>query len=108
MCPCCKDMKMDNTFMDMLQLTRTRCGFGFPINSGYRCKEHNKNVGGWIKSMHVNGLAVDIGITKDKFIKLIAKVIELDYWNEIIIYSKWIHLGHNSNRLFRTIASGKG
>jgi uncharacterized protein YcbK (DUF882 family) len=35
-------------------------GFPLTINSGYRCEEHNKAIGGEPNSAHTRGLAADI------------------------------------------------
>lgn len=42
-------------------LTKIRKHYNQPviINSGYRCKDHNKKVGGSAKSQHFKGSAVD-------------------------------------------------
>lgn len=44
-------------YMDALQGLRTACGFGFPINSGYRCPIHDGKEG-----EHTFGEASDIGV----------------------------------------------
>ena len=43
-CPCCGKCDMDDDFMKALQDIRTRCGFGFKVNSAYRCKIYNNRV----------------------------------------------------------------
>ena len=48
-----------------LQEIRDDCRFPLQINSGFRCKKHNKKVGGASDSSHLKGLAVDISITND-------------------------------------------
>lgn len=59
-CRCgCGQADMDDDFMTRLQTLRTFLGFPFPINSGYRCTEHNRSVGGG--AAHVAGKASDIG-----------------------------------------------
>ena len=35
-------------------------GVPLKINSAYRCKEHNANVGGARNSQHLNGIAADL------------------------------------------------
>ena len=44
----------------MLDLAREKAGVPFVINSGYRCPEHNKEIGGVKNSAHTKGLAADI------------------------------------------------
>lgn len=59
-CPCCHRCKTDDKFVDMLNYARSIAKIPFVITSGYRCEEHNKEVGGTANSAHTRGLAVDI------------------------------------------------
>lgn len=72
------------------------------VNSGYRCNELNKAVGGSLTSAHLTGYAADIipinGNMK-VFQSWIAEAIEELNWDQLI-YEKpkngiasWIHLG---------------
>ena len=52
-----------------LQILRDYVGVPVRINSAYRCKEHNKAVGGSSRSQHILGKAADItidGFTADE------------------------------------------
>lgn len=51
---------MDPNFMERLQRTRDICDFPFDIDSGWRCFEHNKAIGGGKNSYHLKGRAADI------------------------------------------------
>lgn len=64
-CPCgeCNGGTMDMGFMQKLQRMRDICGFPFPPESGYRCHEHNRDVGGAPDSGHLHGRAADITLT---------------------------------------------
>lgn len=46
-----------------MEVVRSKLG-GLPIhvNSGVRCEEHNRNVGGAPSSYHMRGMAVDITV----------------------------------------------
>ena len=63
-------INMDKTFLQMLDDARGIAGIPFKINSGYRTPEHNKKVGGKLKtptskgSSHMYGLAADIAYYK--------------------------------------------
>ena len=59
-CNCCSEVDMDDDFVRLLDELRHKCGFPFFINSGYRCKSHNANVGGVDDSAHTKGTAADI------------------------------------------------
>ncbi len=62
-CRCgCGGNTISQELVDMLQGIRDRLG-RIDITSGYRCKAHNKAVGGVKESAHTKGLAVDIACT---------------------------------------------
>jgi hypothetical protein len=65
-CPCCDKCDMDEGFMISLQDVRSRCGFGFRVNSAYRCEEYNNKVSKNTRGQHVTGQAVDISM-KDRY-----------------------------------------
>ncbi len=46
--------------IDALQLLRDRVGRPLHVVSGYRCRTHNRRVGGSWRSQHVRGRAVDL------------------------------------------------
>lgn len=52
--------KMDKNFLDLLDEARHIASTPFRITSGYRCPEHNKNVGGVPGSSHTKFVACDI------------------------------------------------
>lgn len=54
--------KMSMEFLEKLDKLRSKCGFPFIINSGYRTKEHNQRIGGAPRSYHVKGRAADIRV----------------------------------------------
>jgi hypothetical protein len=65
----CKDcqgkdtgLNMDKSFMEFLSMARASANVPFRIKKGcgYRCKSHNKKIGGASSSEHCYGLAVDI------------------------------------------------
>ena len=49
---------------DAIQAMRDDLKVPISINSAYRCKVHNANVGGAKNSMHLQGIAFDIPITE--------------------------------------------
>ena len=55
-CPCEEGSGkyMDESFLIKLDRARDIAGIPFKINSGYRCPEHNKKVGGVSNSSHTN------------------------------------------------------
>ena len=93
-CPCCGACEMDDEFMSNLQDLRTICGFGFRVNSAYRCEEYNNKVSSNTRGQHITGQAVDISM-KDRYkrFKLLNKAIDIGYFKDIAISKTFIHLG---------------
>lgn len=82
------------------RLDEIREGYGKPIyvNSGYRCEELNKEVGGEENSYHLKGLAVDIRWDKE----LVEYVINNCQFHKAIREksgkTKWLHLQFKLDR----------
>ena len=64
-CGCGKD-NIEYNLLTILDSLRTKYGKAININSGVRCEEHNKKVGGRKNSAHLHGLAVDIRCEDDR------------------------------------------
>ena len=93
-CPCCNACEMDVKFMATLQRIREQCGFGFRVNSSYRCEEYNNKISKNTKGQHITGEAVDISM-KDRYKRftLIYMAVDIDYFKYIAISKTFIHLG---------------
>lgn len=90
-CPCCGEVHMNEKFLYMLDLARTIAGIPFVITSGYRCKHHNKEVGGKPNSAHTKGYAADIQCTTSfNRYKIINSLIKAGF-NRIGIADNFIH-----------------
>jgi|TARA_Y100000310_G_scaffold336105_1_gene419805 uncharacterized protein YcbK (DUF882 family) len=60
-CKCgCGQENMHYGFVLALQRVRNETKYKIKINSGFRCRKHNKAVGGKPTSSHLRGIAVDI------------------------------------------------
>ncbi len=59
-CPDCGACKMDSRFMNCLSTIQFGMGEPLIIDSGFRCANHNSDIGGSPKSQHLLGLAADI------------------------------------------------
>jgi hypothetical protein len=69
---CCSKTTIDTKLVEYLQQIRDHFGAPITINSGYRCANHNKKVGGASGSRHTKGSAADIavkGITPEEVAK---------------------------------------
>lgn len=72
-CKCCGALPPDlysagdialpyRILFDNWEIIRNEYGQKIPINSGFRCPAHNKAVGGEHGSVHLFGLALDLGV----------------------------------------------
>ena len=90
-CPCCEESEIDFGFVDRLQLVRDSVGHSMTINSGYRCYNHNRDVGGVDDSAHRKGLAADIRCSSSSERMLFLSIFP-EFFNRIGIASNFIHV----------------
>lgn len=84
---------------DVLQPLRDAYGKPLHVNSGYRCPELNKAVGGVATSQHVKGEAADIRTgsqTESYRLARLAKNLHLPY-DQMILYPTFVHFSHQLN-----------
>ena len=77
----------------VLQPLRDAWGNPLHINSGYRCPELNKEVGGMPTSQHVKGEAADVACDKPVELARLAKALRLPY-DQMILYPTFVHFSH--------------
>lgn len=84
---------------NILDPLRERYGKPITVNSGYRCPELNKAVGGSKTSQHMKGLAADITVGSPKQNKIIFDLIqELKLPFDQLIDEKklsWVHVSYS-------------
>lgn len=78
---------------NVLQPLRDAWGGPLFINSGYRCPELNKAVGGAATSQHTKGMAADVGVTDPYALAKLAKRMRLEY-DQMIVYPSFVHFSH--------------
>jgi uncharacterized protein YcbK (DUF882 family) len=61
-CPCCGDADVDPALIELLEKVRAHFGRRILITSGYRCRKHNRKVGGAGGRYHCRGMAADIKV----------------------------------------------
>ena len=92
---------------NVLDPLRERYGMPIYVNSGYRCKELNKAVGGVGNSEHLKGMAADITTrTKEGNMKLFKLAQEMDLpFRQIIDESNlsWVHISYNENDIKKQV-----
>lgn len=59
-CSCGHSLYVDQRLIDLLEQLRSNIGGPLEISSGYRCRVHNKAIGGASSSQHCDGTAADV------------------------------------------------
>jgi uncharacterized protein YcbK (DUF882 family) len=67
------------------------------INSGYRCLELNKKVGGVPTSQHVLGQAADVGCSDPLALARLAKKMRLPF-DQMGVYPTFVHFSYSDDR----------
>lgn len=98
-CPCCGRCEMVEEFILKLFRARESSLVPFVINSGYRCYNYNKKIGGVPNSYHLSGNAVDIKCLDGwQRYQIISSAIKAEIYG-IIIYQNFIHLDNRKERI---------
>lgn len=79
--------------LNVLQPLRDACGKSLKINSGYRCPELNKVVGGVGNSQHTKGEAADVASDNPYELAKMAKELNLPF-DQMILYPTFVHFSH--------------
>jgi hypothetical protein len=100
-CKCgqCDRVLVDEDLVKWLQLIRDHFGGSVHVNSGYRCPDHNKKVGGSATSHHMRGMAADIrvqGATPTQ----VARYAEIIGVQRIGLYDCFVHIGSDNRKRF--------
>lgn len=77
----------------VLQPLRDAWGKPLHINSGYRCPELNREVGGVPTSQHVKGEAADVACDNPVELARLASSMHLPY-DQMILYQTFVHFSH--------------
>ena len=95
---------------NVLDPLRTIYGKPITVNSGYRCPELNKAVGGSKTSDHMNGFSVDITASCKKENAILFQIIKDNFDFDQLIWEKgnseypdWVHVSYNPNRLRKQV-----
>lgn len=91
----------------VLQPLRDGYGQAMHINSGYRCPQLNKAVGGVPTSQHAKGEAADIRVNDPR--KLLSKLLELKLdFDQAILYPTFLHISYRSGQNRKQVLYAKG
>jgi len=91
-CPCCGEVIVSAWLVHLLNKVREAIGIPMIVNSGYRCKKHNKKEGGKPNSAHRRGTAVDIKCTNSTMRYLLIKYALEAGFKRIGVGSSFVHL----------------
>ena len=101
------------TFFKYFAQFREALGKGIVIGSGYRCPQHNQDVGGELGSVHTYGLAFDMECADDAGVDALVAVVNAIHPEvRMGIYKqegKWVHFDVGYllfPKLFREWAEG--
>lgn len=94
----------------VLDPLREKYGKPIIVNSGYRCPELNKAVGGSKTSDHMNGFSADITASSKKENAILFQIIKDNFDFDQLIWEKgnseypdWVHVSYNPNRLRKQV-----
>lgn len=96
-CPCCKCVMLHPLLLQLLIKLRSVIDQPIFINSGYRCKLHNKQVDGVPTSYHLVGMAADI-YAKTISMEDLAIHADIVGIKGIGVYSDFLHLDIRPNK----------
>lgn len=114
-CKCCGELPEDVAgnvralVKEVLDPLREKYGKPIRVNSGYRCKHHNLEVGGAVGSQHMKGEAADI--CSDNLKELERLIKERGKFDQLIIYPTFLHVswkryGPNRKQVLRKKSNG--
>lgn len=92
-CKCgCGGCDISQNLVNKLNTVREILGKPIKINSGFRCEDHNRKIGGSATSSHLRGLAVDIRANESSYRHELLKVLYFVGFNRIGIDETFIHV----------------
>jgi len=87
--------KVDPLLLAGLEKMREIAGSPVVIHDGYRCPEHNRDVGGVGRSEHLNGKAADVdipGLTLPEQYEIAIRIPQCRNGGIGVYYSKFLHV----------------
>ena len=93
-CPCCGQGRPSRLLVLWLDLLRRAWGGPVRVNSGFRCRAHNREVGGVTRSRHLVGCAADVAPVPPGdggFSDLARRLCSLPGW-ELIVHNRYVHI----------------
>lgn len=104
-CSCCMKHSMDDDFMTLIEVIREELDLPMDVESGYRCPDYNKIIGGSKGSWHMKGRAIDIRRPSGAYTWKIVKLAQKHGIRGIEVGTNHIHLD-NGERVEPIIWAG--
>ena len=101
-CKCksyCSNTIIDTRLIEYLQTIRNHFKAPVIINSGYRCAQHNRRVGGASKSKHLLGMAADIKVKGVEPLE-VARYAESLGVRGIGLYPTFVHIDTRAKKSY--------
>ena len=89
---CSHSAPITTELITALEALRDKVGMEIRIMSGFRCRTHNKAVGGALNSYHTLGMAADIQCAHLKPAELYAVADKLGVFGGVAIYPTFVHV----------------
>ena len=97
-CNCgCGEGTMDASFMEALQNARRIFQQPMVITSGFRCEQHNRDVGGTPDSAHLRGKAADIKTSGSRERFLLVDALRISGFTRIGMANSFTHADNDSD-----------
>jgi len=110
-CPCCGLDKTKPEDRKKLNLSRVMSDFPYNVNSGCRCKKHNKEVDGTDNSDHIYATGWDIEYYNPTQLSAIIHNSRFAGFTRFFIYKNFIHIGlpreGKKNNILEVVIGGK-
>jgi uncharacterized protein YcbK (DUF882 family) len=100
-CRCCGELEISSRLLDGLEALRALAGVPVVVHAGYRCAQHNAEVGGVPHSEHTLGLAADIhlpGMSLQRMYELAASVAEFAEGGIGVYDGNFLHVDVRAHR----------
>ncbi len=103
-CPCCGGNQISDKVVSLVKDIEKELGSSITITSGYRCKSHNKKVGGASNSQHLLGNAADITAhlsVRQSLFDLCQKKYQDSKIGGLGVYSTFRHVDIGTHRTWK-------
>ena len=104
-CKCGREHEqiVDERLVLLLDIARGYAEIPFIVSSGYRCEEHNRDIGGVSDSAHLKGKAADIKVEGSRSRFLILRSLIRVGFKRIGVYDTYIHVDIDESKSTKVV-----